>query len=208
MNSFLKIFALTSSLALSQLAFAQKAPASQQSPFSYNYVQAGYGSASIKSDGVATITLTGYNLSGSAAVTDNVFILGSYQDTSGKLSGVTINSDGWSLGGGARLPMSPATDFVATLSYISQKTSASGEADTTTGYSGNVGIRHLISESVELNGGVGLTISGDNNDRLTDWELGLMFKIAKQVGLGIAYQGSSFDGGSVSGVGAAIRFEF
>jgi hypothetical protein len=209
MKSILKAVAVTSSLAVAQVAFAQKASTSQLSPFSYSYIQAGYGSASLKTDGASSVTLDGFNISGSVALNETVFAIGSYQDSSGKVSGVTISVDSWSLGAGMRFPIAPSTDLVGTFSYINQKTGSSGgSSETTTGYSGDVGFRHLLSEAVEVNGTVGMTIAGDDNDRQTDWGLGVLVKVSKQSSVGLAYQGSSFDGGSSSLVGAAIRFEF
>jgi len=201
MKNLLTKLAISSAFLLSTSVFAQK------SPFSYNYVEAGYGFGTIEVLG-ASFDTTGFGVSGSASLNDSIFLGGSFTDGQAKLNGVTINQDTWTLGVGARLPAGQSTDFVSTISYINSRLSALGAAETVTGYGVDIGLRHLVGEKVELSAGVGMSILGDDNERTTDFSAGLRFRVSKEASVGISYTAANADGGDSRTTLISARLEF
>jgi hypothetical protein len=177
----------------------------QQNPFSYNFIQAGYSIGTVKVDLVpGSVDTSGYGVSASGLVSENIFLTGSYGTQELKYDSLSGDQDQWTLGLGYRTPINSQTDLVGLISYIS----TDGDLGQYTGGSIDLGVRHALSESLELNGSVGLIILGEDNDRTIGATVGLRYKVAQNTSIGLSVSASDNDGGSGTSGGLSARFEF
>ncbi|BDX05850.1 outer membrane beta-barrel protein [Planctobacterium marinum] len=96
----------------------------------------------------------GFALSGSALITENIFLLADYNALSEDVFGVDIDLDTISAGVGYRYGISATTDFFATLSYEYVDASALGESESDNGYGITVGARSMLTDAFELGGSI------------------------------------------------------
>jgi len=187
--------------------FITGASAQGQSALSYSNISAGYQSGSINLSGV-TLDTSGYGIAVSAAVSDSLFLLGSLSDGTAKISGVSVDQNTFSFGLGGHTPLSKQTDFVGSISYINSKASIYGYSSTVTGLGFDLGLRHALSEKIELNGGVGLSILGSDRVQTSSVGIGVRYKIADKLSLGVGYIGTNSDNVTSQGVTGTLRVDF
>lgn len=178
-----------------------------ESPFSYNFVSAGYSSGSVTVSGTSLDT-SGTGLGASIATSDSTFIRGSFGNGSLKVGTATVALDDWSLGFGGRMPLASTTDLVGSLSYVSSTLSYNGAWITSTGYSFDGGLRHALGDKAELAGGVGVAITGSDQIQTTSVNVGARFKVSDGFSLGVGYARSRNTSATSSGFGVNGRVEF
>ena len=99
---------------------------------SYNYVEVGYANVDVDFDGT-DIDFDGFQLRGSAAVAENVYLFGGYGSVTNDEFGADIDFDELQLGAGYRHAISPRADFIGEVAYITQEVSAPGASDDANG---------------------------------------------------------------------------
>lgn len=144
----------------------------------------------------------------STSINENLFLIGSFANGDAKTGALKINQDAYDVGLGGRAPLGPKTDFVGTLSYASVKLSALGASETVTGYRVGLGLRHELVDKLELNGGLGYSVLGENNDRTTALSVGLRYKFADQFSGGLGFTSANNDAGDSRSVNVSLRLEF
>ncbi len=179
----------------------------QDSPFNYNYLQAGY------STGTVTVSSTSYDTSSagfgaSIATSDSTFITGGFSQGTLTVGTASVNLDNWSLGFGGHTSLSEKTDLVGSLSYLSNTVSYNGAWVRTTGYGFDAGIKHAISDKVELVAGAGVSITGDDRIQTTSLNIGSRYKVSNNFSLGVGYATARNTTGTSSGFGISGRLEF
>lgn len=179
----------------------------QQSPFSYNYLQAGIAGGTMKIAG-ASLDVTGYGVGGSVATGDNAFLVGNFSDGQAKVGALTVNQDSLSLGVGGHVPLGNQTDLLGGLSFLRGTTRVLGYWETSTGYEFDVGLRHALTDKLEVNGGLGISVIGSERVRTTSLSVGLRYKVADKISLGVGYSSATNSGADSSGVNGSLRFEF
>lgn len=180
------------------LAFS--AAANAEGP-SYSYIEAGYQEVDLDAGGGINADGDGYGVAGSVAVSDNWFIFASYSDFD--LESV-IDLSSLSAGAGYHSAISGRTDWFAALSYETAEVSAPGFGSfDDNGYGVTLGLRSMVSESLELYGNVGYVDLGDGADG-TAFGAGLWYTVAGNFALGL---GASFDD-DVTVYGAGFRLYF
>lgn len=179
----------------------------QSSPFSYSYIQAGYGSGTVDVAGVSLNT-SGTSLAASVATSEATFITGSFGNGTVKVGGISANLDDWSIGFGGRMPLSTATDLVGSVSYLSTTLSANGGWIKETGLGLNAGVRHALGEMLELGAGAGLAITGSERVQTTSFNFGGRFKVSNGFSIGGGYSVARNDTATSSGFGINGRLEF
>jgi hypothetical protein len=179
----------------------------QDSPFNYNYLQAGY------STGTVTVSSASYNTSsasigGSIATSESTFVLGNFSNGTLTVGTASVNLDSSTIGFGGHMSLSEKTDLVGSLSYLSSTMSYNGSWVTTTGYGFDGGIKHAVSDKVELVAGAGLSITGDDRVQTTNISLGTRFKVSNSFSLGAGYVNARNTTASSRGFGVSGRVEF
>ena len=168
---------------------------------SYSYVEANYQEVDIDLGGGFDADGDGFAVAGSAAIGDSAFVFASYG--SSDLESV-VDFSVLSVGAGYHDGLSEKTDWYATLAYVKAELDASGfgSADDS-GYGASVGLRSMLSPSLEVYGSVGYTDLGDGADG-TAFGVGLWYTVSGNVALGL---GASF-GEDVTTYGAGVRLYF
>lgn len=152
------------------------------SDMSYNFVEANYADTGnlVYSD---LFQLTGWNLRGSVALGESIYMLGEYAQVSDDIGGSYIDVDIYELGAGYRHDISEKTDFFADLSYAHIKSSALGTFDySDNGYHLRLGVRHELGDKFEGTIGVSHRDLGDY-DKYTGLLLGGHYKFTENFGL-------------------------
>ncbi|GAB3344784.1 outer membrane beta-barrel protein [Lysobacter tyrosinilyticus] len=129
-------------LALS-LAAALPFTASAADGLSYNYVEGGYSNTHRD----RSVDTDGWNLNGSAAISDNFHVFGGY--TSEEYDGLPIEMDHWRAGLGYNRPIAGNTDLLARVAYENDKVEAGSFTDRRDGYSTEVGVRSALAPHFE-----------------------------------------------------------
>jgi len=169
---------------------------------SYSYIQAGYQDVSIDLGNGPDIDGDGYSVAGSVAIADDWFIFAGYSALEFES---IVDLDQLSVGGGYHSAISSKTDWYATLAYLdaSLETDFFGSADDS-GYGVSVGLRSMVSPSLELYGSVAYSDLGDGIDG-TAFGAGLWYNVSGNLALGL---GASFDEDATSyGVGLRLYFD-
>ena len=172
---------------------------------SYSYLDISYSkqSTQIASGG------KGYQLDGSYAVTNNIFIGAAYGHNSfdsGPVLGGLFTQD-LIIGGGMHMPVTDAVDVVGRLAYASDYAKQGpasflgvpfSSSDTKSGYTLGVGIRAMLMDQLELNAFLdhddAALISHDHaNSTETAASVGALYSLTSQFGLGASYSHSNRD---------------
>ena len=115
----------------------------------------------------------GLGFGGSVELNENVYLIGafSHQESDLSINGVTaLEADRIDIGIGYHTPMSESTDFVISATHIDVESEFLGTEYEDDGYSLNGGVRSMVSDTVELNGGI--THLSDGDDSVTGITLG------------------------------------
>ncbi|QNP41892.1 outer membrane beta-barrel protein [Lysobacter solisilvae (ex Woo and Kim 2020)] len=121
--------------------------ASAAEGLSYNYVEGGY----VASNG-DNVDADGWNVNGSAALTDNFHVFGGYtfqktdDETIGGVRFDGVDVDQWRVGLGYNHPIAANTDLLARVAYESAKVEGFDRFD---GYSAEVGVRSALAPNFE-----------------------------------------------------------
>lgn len=146
--------------------------------FNYNFVQIGYGEAEI--DNTGGIDGDGPSIFGSVAVSDRFHVFGEYQ-TADFGQGVDLSQ--LEAGLGYNVPVSEKVDIVARLSYINMEVDSPQGSVDESGYAIGAGIRGMVSERVELNGGLDF-VDLDESDSETRAKAGILFNVTDSISIG------------------------
>lgn len=190
---FRKILGVTLALAMSP-AFA--------GDLSYNYVQLGYQKAELDGGfGGIDVDGDGFGVGGAFEIGENWFVPVSYGTLDFDFG---VQLDQLAVGLGYHAPLSNGTDFFATLSYLSAEISASGFGSLDEdGYGATVGVRGMLTDSVELHGSIGYSDLGDGADG-TAFGAGALYSFSENFALGfdLAFE----EDVTMYGIGARFYF--
>jgi len=178
----------------------------EDSPFKYNYLQAGYSTGTMTVSSTYNTSSTG--IGASIATSDSTFITGGLSQGTLTVGTASVNLDSSSIGFGGHMSLAEKTDLVGSLSYLSSTASYNGAWVTATGYSFDGGIRHAISDMVELVAGAGVSITGDDQVQTTSFNLGARYKFSNSFSIGVGYAKASNTTATSSGFGVSGRLEF
>ncbi len=122
----------------------------------WDFVELDYVQVDI--DDVSSYEPSGFAITGSKLLTENLFLVGSYTTTSDDLQGVDLDSDAFNVELGYKVEMMDSTDWFISAGLINADIEASGfgmsDSDDDTGYSVSTGIRSMLTDSFELAGGI------------------------------------------------------
>jgi hypothetical protein len=147
--------------------------------------------------------LTGFGISGTKLVGDNVFIAGSYGSVSDDVdvfgSKVDMDLNTLSIGLGYRHAISSTTDFFGIVSYQDMEVEASfqgnSEDASENGYGLQAGLRSLVTAQLELSGSLSYVDIADESE--TGFNVSAMYHFTDQFSAGVGY-GKSDDVDSLS----------
>ncbi|MEW6995038.1 porin [Colwelliaceae bacterium MEBiC 14330] len=160
----------------------------------WTYVQGSYVMFDIEdSDGLEP---SGFGVKGSRLIGDNFFVMGGFSLLNDEVAlyGVSVDVDyaQLSLGLGYRYGLTESSDIYMAVSYedVALKASAGGfsENESDNGYGIQVGVRSMVTDSIELSGSLG-TVSIDSESE-TAFGLGADYFINKNFSLGLGYSSS------------------
>jgi len=188
---------LATSLLTANVALAETAP-------SWDLVQISY--ASLEIDEADELDFTGFNLSGSKLINENVFVLASYTALSDSYEGVDLNVDTYAIGVGYRYGLNNTTDIYGSVSFqgAELKASGNGESDSIddTGYGLAVGIRSMVTDQVELSAAISYVSIDSESD--TAFSAAAFYNINDQFSVGAGFSTSS----DASGYNLTARYSF
>ncbi|MFT6896830.1 MAG: opacity protein-like surface antigen [Paraglaciecola sp.] len=166
----------TSKIALLVAASLLGAPAVFAASPNFNYVEGGYTKLDFDK---SNFEPDGVKISGSASVSNNLFLNGSYSDASDR-----VDYNQLSLGLGYRVAANSNTDVYGIVSYEEMEI---GNVDDN-GYGLTAGVRSFITPNIELDGGLSY-VDIDRNDE-TFLNLGASYYITKEAAVNVAYRTS------------------
>ena len=127
----------------------------------------------------------GWDIHGSYGLdAPGLFIFGGVSHLSGNIGAVSPDTNTLTIGFGIHTPINPKTDFVADLSLKQANTESGAPSwpNDGTGYGIDVGVRHMASDVLEVNGGI-LFTDFDNSDSETTLHFGLVYYAGQNIGL-------------------------
>ena len=161
----------------------------------FNYVEGGYAKIDVDD---TSYDPDGFKVSGSALVGKNVFLNGSYTDTSDEVANRDIDFNQLSLSLGYRMAASSNTDVYGVVSYEE----AELESYDQNGYGLTAGIRSRVTPNIELDGGVSYIDLDDDDD--TYLNLGASYYFTPEAAVSISYRTS--DDNDIMGIAARYSF--
>lgn len=204
-------------LALSGLALPLAAGAQG---LSYNYLDARYISQDVDittSDGLGLfatdeIGLEGFSIDGSMLIHENVYLFAGYDQQRSDTVNLVLAGNGKyeidtiTAGLGYRVSMAPDTDFNISAAWVREEGKGVDglnvpEIDDD-GYRIALGIRHLLSEFLELNAGASYINIFD--DDVTSFTAGLLGHLTPRFAIGAAYAVNS----DADGFSVGLRLKF
>lgn len=131
------------------LALAASPIAASATELSYSYVEGGY--ARVTLDGIdGDLDFDGYQLRGSAAVAENIYLFGGYGSaTNDDFNGVDLDFNELQVGVGYRHGLSERADFIAELGYVNQELEFEGESFDVDAGRLSAGFRGLLTDNFE-----------------------------------------------------------
>lgn len=165
----------------------------QAADFNYNYLQLSYEDAEFDfaaGSGISKPEVDGFGLVGSAAITDNIFLTGTFSTWDGDYS---VDADTWMLGGGYHSSLMPNTDLVleASLGNLDMAGITSKDFDI---WSISGGLRHMVNPQLEIAGKLG--VKDFDNKKNTDsfFQASAVYEFKKDIAGVISYEaGESID---------------
>ncbi len=185
---------LTSISVLSLLAAMASIQAKE---FSYTYIEGAYESTDL--DGPDADI---FRISGSYNVSPNFNIIGDYAtgNVDNPSGGSDLDFDEGSISVAYHAPVAQSTDLTANLKVVNRDTDVAGND---TGYGLGVGVRHMLSDRVEVDANVDFVDVQDVED--TALKLGARYYFNSAISAGLGYSTSSENIDVVSG---NIRWDF
>ncbi len=164
------------------------------SDFKYSYIEGVYQDVDL--DGEA------YKISGSYGLNSNINITGDY--TNGEITnpagGGDLNFDEATIGLGYHTGISSATDFTANIKLAEHDNDLTGDD---TGYGIGVGIRHMLTDKIEVGSNIDYVDVNDIGD--TTFKLNSRYYLNDRASLGLSYSTSSEGNDIILG---GFRFDF
>ena len=164
----------------------------------YTYLEAGY--AHVEFDNFNNADGDQFGAGGSLALTDMVHLFGSYAEGSVEASnGPSIDTTNAVAGIGLNYAVEPAFDVVGRVSYVYAKAEAGNFDVDDSGLGLSVGVRDMITPTIEVNGDINYVDFGDSSD--TSLRLGAVFNFTEMVAMTV---NASF-GEDVASYGVGVR---
>lgn len=174
----------------------------------YNLVDLGYASFNDPASSGVTSDHA-YTLDGSYALTESFVIGGAYQHETANLPLGDYSANGYSAGVGYRIPLTNRVDLFPELSYdsvnASETVAGTSASKTDTGYDLSVELRGLVTDRVELDGGVDHSSVGSATNSL--FATGL-YSFTNNVAVGLSYTDGRSNGSTITGWSVAFRYYF
>ena len=157
---------------------------------SYDFVQGTYSSVTDSSLPNGDVDGDGLGISGSLGITQNLALTAGFNATSfDSIQGIDIDTSEFVLGITLHAPIAVGTDVVANFSALKAKVEATGGVqpfdDNDTGIVARIGLRHLVTNSIEVD--VGFSYTDVFDDSFTTFGLGARFYANEQISFGIGY---------------------
>jgi len=148
---------------------------------SYDYIQGTYSSVT---DSSFSNDIDGdrFGVSGSLGVTQNLALTAGFNATSFDHD---IDTSQFVLGVTLHAPIAVGTEVVGNLSVLKAESEGTNFDDNDTGAIVGIGIRHLVTNSVELDAGISYTDVFDDN--FTTFGFGARFYANDKISFGIGY---------------------
>jgi len=178
---------------------AASMPALAESELSYSFIEAVYIDTEIDERNF-DVEGDGLGLSGSVELGDNFFMRAGFanQDFDGG-----IDTEQRTIGFGAHTAIADKTDLFATLDYVDIENDTRFGSFDADGYGIGIGIRSMVLEGLELNGGVNYVDLGDGGDGASI-SLGARYYVVDNLSLGAGVQLDD----DVTSWTAGIRLDF
>jgi len=157
---------------------------------SYDYIQGAYSSVTDSSLPNGDVDGDGLGVSGSLGITENLAIAVGYEATSfDRYQGIDFDTSVFTLGVTLHAPIAVGTDVVANFSAIKAKVEATDGVttfdDSDTGVAAGIGLRHLVTNSIEVD--VGFSYTDVFDDSFNTFGLGARFYANEKLSFGIGY---------------------
>jgi hypothetical protein len=177
------------------IGLAQQTP----SELAYTYVELAYDESDFEVAGGGDVDGDGLTLSGSFAITDEWHAFASYGNADLDFG---IDIDTWAIGAGYRYPLRDDIDLYGRVLYINSETDVPGPFDLDDdGLGLQFRIRSLVTDVLELEGGIQYIDVGDND---TSLQAGARYHFtdALSAGVGLTFAGDT------DGISINARFTF
>ncbi len=165
----------------------------------YNYLEGGYQRIELDDD-FFDVDGDGFGIGGSFEVGDNAFVFGSY-GTADFDFGIDFNE--LTAGVGYHVPVGTNTDFVASIAYVRAEAEASGIDIDDNGIGASIGLRSMVTDTVEVFGNINYVDLDDSGDD-TSFSGGAWFNVTETFALGV----SAGFGDDTTTYGASARLYF
>lgn len=167
---------------------------------SYSFIQGSYEQVDIDLGGGFDADGDGFGVAGSVEINESWYVFAGF--SSAELESI-VDLDQFSLGAGWHSAISDKTDWFVSGSYVDAKVSAPGQGSfSDDGFGVGLGLRSMVSPSLEVSGSVNYVDFGDGGD--TAIGLGLWYTVTGNLALGL---GASF-GDDISSYGLGLRLYF
>jgi hypothetical protein len=184
------------------LVMAVSTPAlgrAQETLLDYTYVELSYDESDFEVAGGGDIDGDGLTLSGSFRITDEWHAFASYGNADLDFG---IDIDSWAIGAGYRYPLREEIDLYGRVLYIDNETDRPGPFDLDEdGLGLQLRIRSLVTDVLELEGGIQYIDVGDNDTSLQALAR-YHFTDALSAGIGLTFAGDT------DGISINARFSF
>ena len=166
----------------------------QATDFNYNFIEGSYESYDLN----GTDADAG-KLSGSYELTPNLNIIGDYaagniDSSNNSADDSELDFQNSAIGFEYHAPIAPKTDVTTNIKYINQDIDTLDDDD---GYGVGVGVRHKVTDKVELDANLDY-YDIDNSDD-TRLKVGARYYFNKSISAGIGYSASQEDTDTISG---------
>jgi hypothetical protein len=157
---------------------------------SYDFIQGTYSSVTDSSLPGGDIDGDGLGVSGSLGITQNLALTAGFNATSfDSYQGIDIDTSEFVLGVTLHAPIAVGTDVVANFSALKAKVEVSDGVrsydDNDTGVVAGIGLRHLATNSIEVD--VGFSYTDVFDDGFSTFGLGVRFYANEKISFGIGY---------------------
>ncbi len=192
-----KLLTVLSVVALTGFMGVANAADNDTTVFNYNYVEGSY--QDIDRDGLDG---DAYKISGSYELNPSINILAEYTDgqVDNPLGGSDLDFDRTALGMGYHTALNPSTDFTANVKVVNQNADLIGDD---TGFGVGVGIRHMITDKIEVGSKLDYVDVSDIGD--TTFNVNSRYHLNEKLSFGLSYSTSSESNDIISG---GVRFDF
>ena len=165
----------------------------------YTFVQAGY--ENFKFDDLDNFNPDGFSLKGSYLINENVFAVADYYRVTESRYNTSLELSQASFGIGYRYAANDTTDVFGVLAYENVRAEAGNESMTDTGYSAQVGVRSLVTSTVELNASFNFIDTGESD---TFYQVGALYHLNDKLSAGVNYK--NYDDAYAYGI--TMRYAF